>query len=355
MGKAGSIAGKCTFIVVTFNNEETIRRTLTNIKEQTVKGSKTILVDNGSSDRTVAVVKEQFPWVELHRKENIGFAAANNYAAELAGEAEFIALINPDAFIDPEWLEKMLAAAEKHAEAASFGSFQTSEEGDIVDGTGDLLHISGYAWRGNSRKRIGSIGNIKDREIFSPCAAAALYRRNLFLEAGGFDEDYFCYFEDVDLGFRLQLLGYSSWFVSETRVQHVGFSSSGISGDFAIFHGHRNMIFTFFKCMPWQLLPFAIPAHIIVNLLIILGFTLLGKGSTILKAKWHGYSGLGKTWKKRHEIQKKRAVSIWRIASRLNWFGLLGRIFTILFHRRFTGGKARKPLHGKAKGTGKQK
>jgi GT2 family glycosyltransferase len=88
-------------------------------------------------------------------------------------------------------------------------------------------------------------------EIFSPCAAAALYRRSALLEVGGFDEDFFCYVEDVDLGFRLRLAGYRCLYVPLSVAHHIGSGTTGgKNSDFSVYHGHRNLVWAFVKNMP---------------------------------------------------------------------------------------------------------
>jgi GT2 family glycosyltransferase len=149
---------------------------------------------------------------------NIGFAAGNNLAAGQA-RGQWLALLNPDAFPDRGWLTALVAAARQHPEAASFGSWQRLDgRPGLLDGVGDVYHISGVAWRDGHGKVCGDRYE-PDCEIFSACAAAALYRRQAFLEVGGFDEDFFCYFEDVDLGFRLRLAGYAARAVAARRRQ----------------------------------------------------------------------------------------------------------------------------------------
>ena len=100
-------------------------------------------------------------------------------------------------------------------------------------------------------------------EIFSPCAAAALYRRSAFLEVGGFDEDFFCYMEDVDLGFRLRLRGYAAVFVPQAIVED---ASENRRNDLAVYHGHRNLVWCFFKKMPATLLLILCVPHLFQTL-----------------------------------------------------------------------------------------
>ena len=143
-------------------------------------------------------------------------------------------------------------------------------------------------------------------EIFGPCAAAGLYRRAAFLEVGGFDASYFCYFEDVDLAFRLRLRGYRSRYVPEAVVHHVGSALSGYRSDFAVFHGHRNLVWTFFKDMPTPLLALYLPHHLAMNLAAVLVAARRGQGPVALKAKAAAIRGLPRVLRARRSAQRSR-------------------------------------------------
>ena len=149
---------------------------------------------------------------------------------------------------------------------------------------------------------------LSTEEIFSPCAAAALYYRDAFLQIGGFDEDFFSYFEDVDLGFRLRLNGYRALYVSNAVVYHVGSATFGMNSDFSLYHSHRNLVWTFFKNMPRCLLLRYLPAHIFANLIYVFYYAIFGRGSILWKAKWDAILGLPLILGKRKEIQKTRKV-----------------------------------------------
>jgi GT2 family glycosyltransferase len=261
--------------------------------------------------------------IEVHsRYKNLGFAAANNWAVAMC-DTEFVALLNPDAFPHPDWLEKLLAAAERHPEAAAFGSRQMIDgQPGIVDGTGDAYHVSGLSWRTGHGRPLRD-GDLVEREIFSPCAAAALYRRSALLEVGGFDEDFFCYFEDVDLGFRLRLAGYKCVYVPDAVVDHVGSASSGGKrSDFAVYHGHRNLVWCFVKNMPNPMFFPLLFAHFSQSILTVLIYLVRGQGRIFAKAKWHATKKLPQFWKKRQAIQRVRRASwreIWNALDKSLW------------------------------------
>src|SRR5262249_54470677 len=175
--------------------------------------------------------------------------SANNLAARAARECDAFALLNPDAIADPGWLEALLDAAARHPQAGAYASrMLLASEPERLDGAGDSYHTSGRAWRNGHLVRVDQWSAGGD-EVFAPCAAAALYQRMAFEAVGGFDERYFCYFEDVDLGFRLRLKGYRPVYVPGAVVTHVSSGISGYRSDFAVYHCERNAVWTFLKNM----------------------------------------------------------------------------------------------------------
>jgi GT2 family glycosyltransferase len=292
---------------------------------QTVKPHEIILVDNASSDGSVEIVR-RFPAVRVMiQDQNTGFARGNNLAIGAASaESQWIALLNPDAFVEPRWLEALLVAAESNPGFAVFGSkLVNAADPTVQDGAGDAYHMSGQVWRmGHGAPAPTSAENAC--EVFSPCAAAALYRRSALRESGGFDEDYFCYVEDVDLGFRLRLAGYRCLYVPQSVAHHVGSGTTGgQDSDFAVYRGHRNLVWTFVKDMPGFLFWLLLPLHVGLNLASIVWFAMQGRGGVIWRAKRDAVLGLPRMWRKRQQIQKTRISSIAEI-----WRQLDKRIIT---------------------------
>jgi GT2 family glycosyltransferase len=303
---------RVSVIVVNWNGEIFLERCLTALLSQTVIPNEIILLDNASTDGSVDII-QQFPLVRLIALEqNTGFARGNNLAIEAASpESAWIALLNPDAFADVRWLEELLTAAQRNPTYDVFGSkLVIAANPTFLDGTGDAYHISGLVWREGYGMPM-SVATEYEREIFSPCAAAALYRRSALHAVGGFDEDYFCYVEDVDLGFRLRLAGHRCLNVPQSVAHHVGSGTTGGQhSTFSVYHGHRNLVWTFVKDMPGLLFWMLLPLHILLNLMSIIWFVSHGRGEVILRAKHDALLGLPKMWRKRRSIQKKRSVSI---------------------------------------------
>jgi GT2 family glycosyltransferase len=178
--------------------------------------------------------------------------------------------------------------------------------------------MSGLAWRNRHGAR-QQAQDLVAREIFSPCAAAALYRRQALVDLGGFDEDFFCYQEDVDLGFRLRLAGHKAMYVPEAVVHHAGSASTGgQQSDFAVYHGFRNSVWVFVKNMPGTLFWPLLPLHAALNLASILLFSMRGQGGVILKAKRDAFLGIPHMWRKRRFIQANRVASAGAIWKALN-------------------------------------
>jgi GT2 family glycosyltransferase len=218
-----------------------------------------------------------------------------------------------------DWLEKLLEAANKHPDFSFFSSRQIqSNQPDILDGSGDEYHVSGLAWRRFYNYPAENYG-LHEEEVFSACAAAAIYNRDDFLKAGGFDESYFSYFEDVDLSFRLRLAGERCLYVPQAVVHHIGSASVGKTSDFAVYHGHRNMVWTFFKNMPGVLFWLYLPLHILANFLFVVSFLLKRRGTTIVRAKVDAFCHLPAIIRKRRQIQSSRKVGIreiWQVMNR---------------------------------------
>lgn len=309
---------KVAVVIVNWNGERFLHRCLSALLAQTVAPHEIILVDNASSDTSIDIVRD-FPLVRLlAQNENLGFARANNLAiAAVSPDIDWIALLNPDAFVEPNWLATLLAAVGDYPAFDVFASkLVNSADPAVLDGAGDVYHISGLAWRMGHGIRKPSFSE-QAREIFSPCAAAALYRRTALLKAGGFDEDYFCYMEDVDLGFRLRLAGHRCLYVPSSVAHHVGSGTTGgRHSDFTVYYGHRNLVWTYVKNMPGVLFWVFLPLHLAMNLVTLAVCTLRSQGRVVLRAKLDAIRGLPKMWGKRRVIQAARAATVcqvWRL------------------------------------------
>ena len=301
--------------MVNWNGGGLLRRSLSALHGQRRQPDRIVLLDNASGDDSLAQAEPELGAVHVIRADrNLGFAEGNNVAARAAGDVDAFALLNPDAFPEADWLGSLVDAAERFPQFAAFASqMRLDAAPDRLDGAGDSYHVSGRAWR-NGHGAAAAAWRSGEYEVFAPCAAAALYRRSAFEEIGGFDESYFCYFEDVDLGFRLRLHGHRTLYVPGAVVRHVSSAVSGYRSDFAVYHGERNSVWTFFKDMPTPLLWMYLPQHLALNLASLLFYPLRGQGRTVWRAKWDALVGLPAVLGRRRLAQR---------AGRTDWRALL--------------------------------
>lgn len=304
-------------VIVNFNGGHMLRRAVVCLLAQTFSDFSAIIVDNASVDGSLDNLPQDPRLSVVRLDENTGFSHANNVGVA-QGRAPWIATLNPDAFAEPHWLESLLAAAKQDPDIQMAGSTQIAEQDPRnLDGAGDLYAPFGFAWRGLYQRPI--FLKPATGEVFGPCAAAALYRRSAFEQAGGFDEDFFCYHEDVDLAFRLRLAGGHAIQVAEAKVLHVGSGLTGKESPFAVYHGTRNRIWTYFKNMP--LLPlcvFLLP-HVGLSLAFLLRAVFKHHFDAAFRGTMDGIAGLPDIMAKRRRIQAGRTISSWQLLTSMTW------------------------------------
>lgn len=308
-------------IIVNFNAGAYLDRCLKAVQAQTRGDFEVVVVDNNSHDGSLAVVPHddaRFRVIPL--ADNVGFAAANNRGAEGA-TTPWIVTLNPDAFPAPDWLETLIADAESHPGAAMVGStLLLDDESDGVtryDGTGDNVSPFGLPWRGGFRKPARP--EHPSGEVFGPCAAAALYDRVMFEAVGGFDECFFCYCEDVDLAFRIRLLGGRCYQSGRSVVRHISSGVTGRHSEFSLFYGYRNAWWMALKCMPAVLLPLVVLGQTLGCLLLEVRGLMLRRRLPGLRALYHGLVDCGPCWTARRSLQRQRRVSTLTILRALTW------------------------------------
>jgi GT2 family glycosyltransferase len=293
-------------IVLCWNSVKHLAICLDCLSQQTFQDFEIILIDNGSLDGGTNELEQKYPELNLHVERqplNLGFAAANNIGARLA-RGRWLALLNADAYPEPDWLEQLVLAVKENPGFSFFSSRQIqANDRHLLDGAGDSYHVSGLAWRRYYNRQAEHLA-LQPAEVFSACAAAALYLREDFLQAGGFDEDFFSYFEDVDLGFRLRLEGKRCLYIPQAVVYHVGSASTGKRSDFSVYYGYRNLIWTFVKNMPLPLICLYLPLHIGTLFFFVILLTFRGQGRAIWRAIFDAYLGMPKIIAKRQMIHK---------------------------------------------------
>lgn len=280
-------------VIANWNGKEYLEKCLPALRNQTYKNFKTILVDNGSSDDSVFFVERNFPEVGLIRLgKNTGFARANNLGIQKAFADEnirYLITLNNDTQATKDYLEKLIECAKNHPRA---GSVQPKVlnffEKTIIDSTGILIHFDMSAInRGQKEKDTGQYE--KEEEIFGASASAALYVREAlekikFSNGDYFDSDYFAYYEDVDLAWRLRLAGFSSVYCPKSKVYHVHSATGKSYSPFKSFHIHRNQYYNILKNLPFYFMLKAL-AFMPIRYCLLLASVLRKKGPAAKLAK----------------------------------------------------------------------
>lgn len=306
-------------IVVAYQSGPTLIRCLDALAAQTFGDFEVILADNASTDGAPQAAAQAHPEVRfVENGANLGFTAGVNRAARLAN-GRWLALINPDAYADPDWLAELTAAADAYAEVRCFGSRQLmAQDPSRLDGLGDVMSLPGFPFRGGYRGR--DPGPLPVGEAFSACGGAMLVDRELFLAMGGFEERLFCYCEDVDFGYRLRLAGEPTLIVPSAVVRHEGSAASGgARSDFATFHGTRNRLWVFVKCTPPLLLWTTWPLHLATTVALFARHAVAGEFASPWRGLMAGLRGLPLAWRMRRETQALRRRGSGAILQAMTW------------------------------------
>jgi len=269
-------------------------------KGQTVL-KEVIIVDNNSSDNSVEFMKKNYPqFILIENSDNLGFARAINQGIEVSS-GEYVFVLNNDIELEKDCINNLLECIKQDSSifAASAKMIQYYERGKIDD-AGDEYTILGWT------KRVG-YGNPatkynKSRNIFSACAGAAIYKKSILDKIGYFDENFFAYMEDVDIGYRARIHGFQNIYCPEAVVYHVGSGTSGSRyNDFKIKLAARNNIYVPYKNMPWPQLIINMPFLLMGYLIKYLFFLRKGHGDVYINGLKEGISSLNQVNKVKYK------------------------------------------------------
>lgn len=291
---------KVTVIIPNYNGKNFLKECLESLKSQNCS-FETIIIDNDSKDGSVEYIKENYPeFTLIENRENSGFAAAINQGIS-DSNSEYIFLLNNDVKLDVDCISNLLKCIEKDKTIFAVSSRMVQYyDRNKMDDAGDEYTILGWT------KRVG-YGKSPDlydqeREIFSACAGAALYRRSRVDEIGLFDENFFAYMEDVDISYRAKIVGYKCVYCPEAVVYHLGSGTSGSRyNEFKIRLAARNNIYVPYKNMPWPQLAVNLVFLLMGYFIKYLFFLRQGQGSTYLDGLKEGLNSLGKLEKTKYE------------------------------------------------------
>lgn len=306
---------KVATIVLNWNGEEDSLACIDMLKEQTVT-HEIIAVDNGSKDTFADLIGKKTDVILLKNHKNLGFSGGVNTGIRYAIREKFnyVALINNDAKPEKTWLEELIKATEENDVGIATGKLLKTD--GLIDSTGDQYTTWGLPYpRGRNEKDTGQYK--KSEEVFAASGGASLYKVKMLEEIGLFDEDFFAYYEDVDLSFRAQLAGWKVVYTPKAIAHHkVGASSSKIPG-FTTYMTIKNLPWLFWKNVPLRLVPRMLPRFTIAYSAIIISSISKNKVLPVVKGLLASSSLMIKKLLERHKIQASRRVSIEYINSLL--------------------------------------
>ncbi|HEV2495160.1 MAG TPA: glycosyltransferase family 2 protein [Terriglobia bacterium] len=244
-----------TFVIVNWNRRALLEQCLRSLEQQTASCFDVVLVDNGSTDGSLDGLA-QFARLSLQvirNQENCGFAPAVNQGIRQA-RGRFVALVNNDVVLDPHWLESMSAAFQTDPRLGMCASkILFADPPHLIDKVGHVIYPDGQNYgRGHLEVDRGQYD--RPEGALCPDGAAAIYRAEVFESAGLFDEDFFAYGDDADLGLRAQLCGWKCLYVPAAMAYHYRSSTLGEYAPAKIFLVERNRIWLALKLFPWRLL-----------------------------------------------------------------------------------------------------
>lgn len=281
---------RTTLVIPNINGTEYIENCLDSVFASDVEVS-VIVVDNGSTDGSVDIIKEKYPQVDLIcHAENTGFCRATNEGIRKS-DTEFVMFLNNDTVIKEDAIRILEESMDAHPEAFSVQALMLSlKEPDIIDTAGDEYCALGWAFATKKGKNKIKLSKKKDLiSVFSGCGGACLYRKSILNEIGVLDEKHFAYLEDVDLGFRALIYGYKNFCAKNAIVYHAGSAFSGSKhNSFKVNLSSRNSVYLIRKNMPLLQKIINLPFLLIGYLIKLAFFIMKGLGGTYIKGVFKG-------------------------------------------------------------------
>ena len=277
---------KATIVIPNINGKGWLKDSIESVYAQTEQNFQLIVVDNGSTDESLEQARSycsRANFTLIENGTNTGFSHAVNQGIAMA-ESEYVVLFNNDAFAEPQWLAELIRTAETDPKIFAVQSLMIRHfDRDLADDAGDYVTWMGFACKTGDGRRVSRY--TKQKRIFSACGGAALYRKRILDEIGTFDENFFAYFEDVDLSWRANNAGYKNLLCPTAKCYHICGASTGAVkyNAFKSQQSGRNSILLPLKNEPL--------------LMLILNFIPLAVGYLLKCYKFHK-QGFGEAWDK---------------------------------------------------------
>lgn len=352
-------SAKVGLIIVNWNGLEHLKLSLPSLNKQTHQKLQVYVVDNRSSDGSVAYIKRYWPTITLIEAEkNLGFTGGNNLGIKqaLADGADYLLLLNNDTEVAPDMVEKLVAYMDSSPKVAiAQPKLLLMDYRDTLDSCGSWLSKTGFLLHYGCEEKDGPQYS-KITPIFTIKGAAMIVRRQLIDEVGMFDDDFFAYFEETDLCWRAWLAGWQVSYAPVTTVYHkIGGSTKKIGSPIINYHSFKNRIMSLMKNLQWYNLVWMLPLHTVL----VIGFSFIyfaarrwQSGLSIYKAIFWIFAHSGRIWQKRRQIQASRKISdaelFKTIMHPIDWMDSLD------FARRYFVGKKKSDMIAAGQWKGRQ-
>lgn len=323
-------------IIVNWNGREYLPACLDSLLEQSCTDFETIVVDNGSRDGSLELLRDSYPWARVvPLAGNTGFAGGNN-AGLAVSRGKYIVTLNNDTRVERDWLAELIAPAEARAEVGMVASRICSwDEPDLIDSLGVAVCPDGMSRGSRRRSRYSTLSLDKFEEILFPSACAALYRREMIDRIGFFDDDFFAYCEDTDLGLRGRLAGWGAVLARDALVYHRYSRSGGEFSPFKLYLVERNHFWVALKSFPAGML-LALPYWTLVRYLVQVQLVLRSKGAgaqfrgtsssalvkSLARGTWDAVLSVPRLIRKRRRVMATRRLSAEEMKGLLGSFGI---------------------------------
>ncbi len=330
---------KALAIIPNYNGGDLILRCLDSVLSQTYSPIETIVVDNASTDGSLAQIKKKFPKIKIiETGYNAGWGIACNIGMK-AAESTYIALINNDAVLEPNCVEEMVVAIELNPSYGSCASrILLLDQPEITEVCGLAIYPDGSSC---GRGRLGPADQFMNvEEVFCANDCCCLYKRTMIEDIGDYDPDFFIYCDETDIGWKHQLAGWKCVYAPKAVAYHAHSRAAGSYSNFKAYHVERNRIFIVLKYFPLLMLVASFPisayrysyqwylatfkkkgalAHYTKNNSLLSGVNIL------LKAHIDALKKIPVMWKRRRELKKIRRIKSHELKNLFTAYGISTR------------------------------
>lgn len=307
-------AREVTLAVLNYNGREFLEVIMPSIAAQTVQGFRVHVLDNASSDDSLAYLAEHWPDARvLPAAENLG-VTRNMARAITTCETPYVSILNNDIELHERWLEELLAELDAHPEAAAVDAKMLAyHQREVIDGVGDSMARTGHPTR-RGEHEVDRGQYDEPCEVFTVSGGCALYRMSAFAQVGNYDEDFGAYYEDVDWGFRARLAGLTNRTAPQAVAYHMGSATNDRKPGGYADRIVCNMIVVTLKNLPGPLLWRWAPRIVFFQAKLLLFHIRWRRGRSHVRGLWWALRSLPATLRKRRAIQRARVADAADIA-----------------------------------------